>query len=104
VLTPTLDMLDMCFLDRLRWCVCGGVAVERCCEPAADEEPGGEVSLWSVPGPVTSVLEETRPSMCLTFCDLERLCLGVLDEVLRNRYVLHWQSTISVSRRNTWAP
>lgn len=42
-----------------------------CCEPAADE-PGGEESLTSV---VTSFLEDTRPSMCLTFCDLERLCL-----------------------------
>lgn len=53
------------------WCE----LVERCCELAADEL-GGDESLRSAV--VTSFLEDTRESMCLTFCDLERLWLSTL--------------------------
>jgi hypothetical protein len=75
---PTLDMLadrcGRCFLERLRWCP-GRCCEEEpgCCEPAADE-PGGEESLRSAVL-VTSLLEDTRPSMCFTFWDLLRLCV-----------------------------
>jgi hypothetical protein len=78
---PTLDMLvercGPCLLERLRWCpaIGGCVGVERCpgcdCEP----EPAADESLRSVVLPLASVFDETRPSMCFTFCDFDRLCL-----------------------------
>lgn len=72
----TLDMLaercGRCFLERLRWWPGRCCDEAPRCEPAADE-PGGEESLMSVL--VTSFLEDTRPSMCLTFCDFDRLWL-----------------------------
>jgi hypothetical protein len=75
---PTLDMLvdrcGWCLFERLRWWL-GRFCEEEpgCCEPAADE-PGGEESLRSAVL-VTSLLDDTRPSMCFTFWDLLRLCV-----------------------------
>jgi hypothetical protein len=69
-----VDRCGWCRLEKLRWWL-GRFCEEEpgCCEPAADE-PGGEESLRSAVL-VTSLLEDTRPSMCFTFCDLLRLCV-----------------------------